>query len=92
MTAIRTLTSVQKQQMNRLLANEALLVALVRRVQPTGLQGLAEEYDAALDRLAVELEPSQQMPELWAVWSDAIAALRKSHENKLQGDQPPGAS
>jgi hypothetical protein len=82
--AIKELESSQKKQLNRILACEAVLEALLSRIDPLALAGLGEEYDAALDRLAAELPPSIQLPELWHQWSKLIADRRRS----LQGNVP----
>lgn len=84
--AIKDLESSQKKQMNRILACEALMEAWVRRTAPAALRGLGEEYEAALDRLAAELPPRIQLPEVWAHWSALIAALEQSH---AAGRRPP---
>lgn len=88
--AIKELESSQKKQMNRVLACEALLEAMVSRIDPQALAGLAEEYDGALDRLAAALPPSIQLPELWEQWSTLIADRRK--QIAANGPQIPGAS
>lgn len=84
--AIRDLDSSQKQQLNRLLACEAMLVAIVRRLEPQALAGVLEEYEAAIDRAAALLEPRLQMPEVWQQMSDVIKrfivlsnSMRQSH-------------
>lgn len=76
--AIKDLESSQKKQLNRILACEALLEALLSRIDPLALPGLGEEYDAALDRLAAALPPSIQLPELWQQWSTLIADRQQS--------------
>lgn len=88
--AIKELESSQKKQMNRILACEALLEALVSGIDPQALAALAEEYDAAMDRLAAALAPSVQLPELWQQWSTLIADRRK--QIAATGPQTPGAS
>lgn len=75
--AIRDLHSLQVLQQNRLLALEALAEALLARLDPQALPGLAEKYDANLDRLAAATASAQQRPHLWAQWSTLIAALHK---------------
>ena len=84
--AIKALESSQKKQMNRILACEALMEAWVRRTAPAALRGLAEEYEAAIDRLAVELPPRIQLPEVWGHWSALIAALEQARAQR-QGSQ-----
>lgn len=86
--AIKALESSQKKQMNRILACEALLEALVSRIDPQALADLGEEYDAAMDRLAAVLPPSIQLPELWEQWSKLIADRRQSIEGN--GPRTPG--
>ena len=76
--AIKALESSQKQQLNRLLACEALLVAIVRRLAPQALAGVLEEYDAALDRAAAQLDPALQLPEVWAQMSDGLRDYARS--------------
>lgn len=76
--AIKQLGSAQTKHPNRQLACEALLYSMLYRIDPQALAGLAEEYDLAVDRLAVQVPPSLQMPELWAGFADAIADRRKA--------------
>ena len=52
--------------------------SLISRIDPLALQGLAEEYDAAVDRLAAALPPEIQIPELWMQWSTLIADRQRS--------------
>ena len=85
--AVKDLDSAMKKQLNRNLAAEALLEALIVRLDPRALAGLAEEYDAAVDRLAADIEPNLQRPYLWARWSTLIADLQKSHQ--AQAKQRP---
>lgn len=80
--SINDLHSLNKQQMNRLLAVEGLLHALLNRVQPEALSGLLEEYEQACDRLATQLDPKFQMPQYWREWSTAITDLQKHHQHK----------
>ncbi|MGH8758081.1 MAG: hypothetical protein ACREVW_00975 [Burkholderiales bacterium] len=72
--AINDLHHSQKRLLNRQLAFEALLSALLARVQPEALPGVLEEYDAACDRLAAEIPPAHQQPELWQEFSDVLTA------------------
>lgn len=86
--AIKALESAQKQHLNRLLACEALLYSFLERTDHQALAGLAEEYDMALDRLAEQLPPSLQVPELWQGFALAIADRRKAAES-AQRPPPP---
>lgn len=92
--AIRDLESSQKQQLNRLLACEAMLVAVVRRLAPQALAGVLEEYDAAIDRVAALLEPKLQMPDVWQQMSDGLRDYAKSLDTAQgrQQSQPPDAA
>lgn len=89
--AIKSLESSQTKQMNRLLACEALLYSFLERTDRRALEGLAEEYDMALDRLAEQLPPQIQLPELWQGFALAIADLRKA-AGQLREPPAPGAS
>ena len=75
--AIKALESSQKKQLNRLLACEAMVYSMLYRMSPAALAGLAEEYDQAIDRLAAQVPPQIQMPELWSEFAVAIEDLRK---------------
>lgn len=77
--AITDLQNINKQHLNRQLAFEGLMTALLHRVQPEALPGLLEEYEQACDRLASQLEPKWQMPQLWQQWSDEIEQLALKH-------------
>lgn len=74
--AITDLFAAHKVHLNSQLALEALMESLLDRVDPAALPGIAEEYQAALDRLASKLEPEQQLPEIWNQWTTALEALQ----------------
>ena len=86
MQAIAEINNTQLTHLNRQLATEAMLEALLDRVDPQALPAIAEEYDAALLRLAEGLPPDMQRPDVWQQWSTllsdrqryvrALAALR----------------
>lgn len=80
--AIDELTNTQVTQMNRQLATEAMLEALLERVDFQALAGIAEEYDAALIRLAEGLPPDMQRPELWKQWSAYLEDLQRHQQQK----------
>lgn len=86
--AINALHYLQKEHLNRQLAIEALLTAMLARVQPEALQGLLEEYDAACDRLASQLPVRFQQPRHWQRWSDAITDRQKSLQQAIQPNTP----
>ena len=67
-----------KRNLNRQLAFEAMMDAMLARVQPEALPGLREEYEQACDRLAAGLRPAMQEPALWTQWSDAITERMQS--------------
>lgn len=73
--AITDLHNNRKQLMNRQLACEALLAAMLHRMDQRDLPGLLEEYEAAIDRIAAELSPQDQMEEHWLHFADAIREL-----------------
>jgi hypothetical protein len=77
--AIKDLQSAQKTQLNRHLACEAMVYSLLYRTDPAALAGLAEEYDLAIDRLAEQIPPHLQLPQVWSEFASAIADLRKQH-------------
>lgn len=76
--AIRDLGSSDIKQLNRIAACEALLYSLLARIEPKALVGLAEEYDQALVRMAEQIPPGLQRPELWSNFAGAIADRIKS--------------
>ena len=76
--SIKDLYQLQKQHLNRQLAFEAMMEAMLARVQPEALPGLREEYEQACDRLAAGLRPAMQEPALWMQWSDAITERMQS--------------
>lgn len=73
MQAITDLRNTQLTHLNRQLATEAMLEALLDRVEPKALAAIAEEYDAALIRLAEGLPPDMQRPDLWKQWSTLLS-------------------
>lgn len=92
MQAIAELSNTQLTHMNRQLANEAMLEALLERVDPKALPSIAEEYDAALIRLAEGLPPDMQRPEIWQQWSTYLSD-RQRHIQQAQALQgKPGAA
>ena len=80
MQALGELASTQKKHLNRLVACEALLQALVMRVDPPALPGILEEFEAALDRSAADIPPRLQMPELWQEWTTLLSDRLRSLE------------
>jgi hypothetical protein len=84
--AITELTSAQTKHLNRLLALEAMMEALLDRVDPRAVAGIAEEYEAALDRLAADLPPGLQRPELWQQWTTLLADMQQSRQQKAPPD------
>jgi hypothetical protein len=88
--AIKDLHAMNMQHLNRQLAFEGLMTAMLDRIQPEALAGLLEEYEQACDRLAAQLDPKWQMPHLWQQWSDAITermqSLRTAPKTATPGD------
>ena len=78
--AIKDLQALQKQHLNRQLAFEAMMEAMLARVQPEALPGLLVEYESACDRLAALLPPEHQAPELWKQWTVEIERLMRKHQ------------
>ena len=74
---IKNLMAANKSSLNRQLAIEAMMDAMLAQVPQAALSGLLEEYEAGCDRLAARLPLEMQEPTLWAHWSDAIAARQK---------------
>ena len=89
--AINDLHNTQVTHINRLLATEAMLEALLDRVDPAALPGIAEEYDAALIRLAEGLPPGMQRPELWRQWSTYLSDRQRYEQQKAAQRGTPGA-
>lgn len=77
---MRDLIAASKSSLNRQLAIEAMMEAMLARVPREALPGLLEEYDAGCDRLAARLPPAMQAPALWTHWSDAISV----HQERLR--------
>ncbi|CAN5533747.1 hypothetical protein BH10PSE16_BH10PSE16_40790 [soil metagenome] len=74
---MRDLIATNRSSLNRQLAIEAMMDALLARVPREVLPGLLEEYEAGCDRLAARLPPAMQEPALWEHWSDAISARQE---------------
>jgi hypothetical protein len=92
--AMNDLHEAQIQHQNRLLACEALMVAMLHRLPHQALPGLAEEYSAAMDRIAAGLAPEHQRPQAWRHLADALAELQTFHEQQARhgsGQTPPGS-
>lgn len=90
--AITDLNNTQLTHINRQLATEAMLEALLDRVDPEALAGIAEEYDAALIRLAEGLPPGMQRPELWKQWSTYLSDRQLYVRQKAAQRGTPGAN
>ena len=71
------------------MACEALGHALIQLMDPPLLEILGEEYENALLRLAAQLEPRFQQPELWKDFSNAIEELQSFFARK---NDPGGTS
>jgi hypothetical protein len=74
---MRDLIAASKSSLNRQLAIEVMMDAMLARVPREVLPGLLEEYEAGCDRLATRLPPTMQEPALWEHWSDAISTRQK---------------
>jgi hypothetical protein len=68
----------QIEQLNRMMALEAMFDAILTRVDPKVLPVVAEAYETAKDRLAASIPPPLQRPDAWNQWSERIEALAKS--------------
>lgn len=80
MQAIKDFHSMQMKHMNRQLACEAAVYALIH--SHPDLTQAGEEYSAAIDRLAAQVPPKFQRPELWTDFEQAIAAEQaRRHPN-----------
>lgn len=90
--AIGELNNTQVTHLNRLLATEAMLEALLDRVDPAALPGIAEEYDAALIRLAEGLPPGMQRPEIWRQWSTYLSGRQRYQQQKAAQRGTRGAN
>ena len=90
--AITDLANTQLTHINRQLATEAMLEALLDRVDPGALAGIAEEYDAALIRLAEGLPPDMQRPALWKQWSTFLSNRQRYEQQKAAQRGTPGAN
>ena len=87
--SIKDLYQLQKQHLNRQLAFEAMMEAMLARVLPEALPGLREEYEQACDRLAALLPPEHQAPELWKQWTVEIERLMRKHQTPPKTWSPP---
>lgn len=74
---IRSLQAAQVDHLNRQLAIEAMLQAMLCMVDPKVLPRLAETYEVAKDRLAEGLLPLLQRPKQWSRWSDLLEELQQ---------------
>jgi len=63
--ALRELASAQTQHLNRQLALEAFAHSLIQLLSPAQAAVALDEYEQGLDRLAHQVSPHQQRPELW---------------------------
>ena len=90
--AIKSLESAQKQHLNRLMACEALGHALIQLMDPPLLEILGEEYEGALLKLASQLNPKFQQPELWKDFSNAIEELQSFLLRKNGRAEPSAAN
>ena len=87
--SIKDLYQLQKQHLNRQLAFEAMMEAMLARVLPEALPGLLVEYESACDRLATLLPPEHQMPEIWRLWTVEIERVMRKHQTPPKTWSPP---
>ena len=87
--SIKGLYQLQKQHLNRQLAFEAMMEAMLARVLPEALPGLLVEYESACDRLAALLPPEHQMPEIWRLWTVEIERVMRKHQTPPKTWSPP---
>ena len=81
---MRDLIAASKSSLNRQLAIEAMMEAMLAQVPREALPRLLEDYEARCDRLAARLPPAMQAPALWTHWSDAISV----HQERLRIQHP----
>ena len=74
---IKDFMAANKSSLNRQLATEVMMDAMLAQVPQAALPALLEEYEAGCDRLAMRLPANMQEPALWTRWSDAISALQQ---------------
>lgn len=90
MRALRELESGQTKLLNRLLACEAAMEAFLLVVDPRALPRLAEAYALTKDRLASELPPHLQRPDLWEGWTEQIEGLQRLHQERQSAPPTSG--
>ena len=83
---MRDLITTNRHSLNRQLAIEAMVNAMLAQLPLEVLPGLLEEYEVGCDRLAARLPPKMQEPALWRHWSDAISA----RQQQIQREQKTG--
>ena len=79
---IDTLNQERIAQLNRILASEALLMALLAEQDTPTLQVLVDRYDVRVLAAMQQLEPRLQRAHLWEPYTQKIQALlaqRHSH-------------
>lgn len=81
---IEALNSERIAQMNRLMATEALLKAILAELDLTTLEVLEERYDLRVIAAMQNLEPKMQREHLWTHYLDKIReviALRSKNSS-----------
>ena len=74
---IKRLQAAQVDHLNRQLAIEAMLEAILCMVDPKVLPRVVEAYEVAKDRLAEGVVPLLQRPEQWNRWTNLLEELQQ---------------
>lgn len=82
--AITDLQNMLAQNQSRLLAQSAVLRAVLTQIHPDRIHQVIEEFDTSVDQLAAQLDPKYQRPKYWEEWAELLQYLQE----KVKGRPP----
>ena len=83
--AITDLQNMLSQTQSRLLAQSAVLRAVLTQIHPDRIHQVIEEFDTGVDQLAAQLDPKYQRPKYWEEWAELLQDLQE----RMKKAQPP---
>lgn len=85
---IAALNEERLAQLNRILATEAIIKAIISELDLSVLQRLEDSYDVRVIHAMQHLKPYQQRPHLWEPYLEKIREVIELRQKPQQGTQP----
>jgi len=85
---IVALNNERLAQLNRILATEAIIKAIISELDLPALRNLEESYDSRVIHAMGHLQPSQQRPHLWEPYLEKIREVIALRHKSQPGTEP----